>query len=558
MQPQDIYVLDGAGGVLYAPSPLPGVRALSLSQCAPLFAHAFALRRAGACLHTHDAAAVMATLAQPGATEWRITHQEMIKGIAGHGFEDELVVPIIENTPREADLADSMAEAMRRYPRSSAILVRRHGCYVWGASWEAAKTQAECYHYLFDLSLRMRAQGLDPAAVPPRVAGIGAATSYGAAAAGAHAHAAGAAAGEPLAGPPAACCAPAPAPAPAPAADADAGGGGFHGAAGLAALNAAAPPSSAAAARVLPLHWPSVRALLLDIEGCTTPISFVTETLFPYAAAHAAEHVAAAWGSEELAADVRALAALSAADAAAGAPGAPRLAPAAALAAEAAEAAAAAPAAARAAAAAAVAEYVAALTAADRKAAPLKALQAHIWREGYARGSLRGAVYADVPPALEGWAAPAGAAGAAAGLGGRKAYIYSSGAREAQRALFASAVCVGDGEAGGAAPPPPPAPPRDLRPLLSGFFDIVSAGAKTAAASYASIALSLGVDARQVLFATDAIAEARAASAAGMQVVLTARPGNVPLPEGHGYAVVSSLLDVAAAAGGGGGDAQQQ
>jgi len=48
---------------------------------------------------------------------------------------------------------------MRSYPRSNAVLVRRHGVYVWGSSWEAAKTQAECYHYLFDASVRMRAIG---------------------------------------------------------------------------------------------------------------------------------------------------------------------------------------------------------------------------------------------------------------------------------------------------------------------------------------------------------------------------------------------------------------
>lgn len=51
----------------------------------------------------------MATLLCPG-TEFRITHQEMIKGIArgetgtNLRYCDELVVPIIENTPFERDL----------------------------------------------------------------------------------------------------------------------------------------------------------------------------------------------------------------------------------------------------------------------------------------------------------------------------------------------------------------------------------------------------------------------------------------------------------------------
>ena len=133
----------------------------------------------------------------------------------------------------------------------------------------------------------------------------------------------------------------------------------------------------------------------------------------------------------------------------------------------------------------------------------------------------------DVAPALEAWRAA-----------GRRAYIYSSGAREAQTALFRAASADGGASA------------RDLTPLLSGYFDIVSAGAKSEAASYTSIALSLGAAPSEVLFATDAIVEARAACAAGFQVILTLRPGNVPLPAGQPFAVVTSLADIAAAAGG--------
>ena len=35
-----------------------------------------------------------------------------------------------------------------------------------------------------------------------------------------------------------------------------------------------------------------IRALLLDIEGTTTPVEFVYQVLFPYARAHAAEYLA--------------------------------------------------------------------------------------------------------------------------------------------------------------------------------------------------------------------------------------------------------------------------
>ena len=37
---------------------------------------------------------------------------EMRKGIQGHGYYDELVVPIIENTAHERELTDSLAEAV--------------------------------------------------------------------------------------------------------------------------------------------------------------------------------------------------------------------------------------------------------------------------------------------------------------------------------------------------------------------------------------------------------------------------------------------------------------
>ena len=92
----------------------------------------------------------------------------MIKGVrvGGNGpamsYLDTLRVPIIANTPFEEDLTDSMAAAMEKYPDAAAILVRRHGIYVWGMfrdrilslvisdgarskgdDWQKAKTQTE-------------------------------------------------------------------------------------------------------------------------------------------------------------------------------------------------------------------------------------------------------------------------------------------------------------------------------------------------------------------------------------------------------------------------------
>src|SRR4029079_19073862 len=119
----------------------------------------FRLRDAGAVLHSHGIFALLATLTESDTFE--CTELEMIKGISGHGYYDRLVVPIIENTARECDLADRMAAAIESYPRSSAVLVRGHGVYIWVRDAWHAKTQAECYHYLFEASVRMAGLGID-------------------------------------------------------------------------------------------------------------------------------------------------------------------------------------------------------------------------------------------------------------------------------------------------------------------------------------------------------------------------------------------------------------
>ena len=81
-------------------------------------------------------------------------------------FDEELVVPIIENTPFEKDLEASLSKAIKDYPGTTCVLVRRHGLYVWGDTWAKAKTMCECYDYLFSLAVDMRKCGLDPTKVP--------------------------------------------------------------------------------------------------------------------------------------------------------------------------------------------------------------------------------------------------------------------------------------------------------------------------------------------------------------------------------------------------------
>ena len=59
-----------------------------------------------------------------------------------------------------------MAKAMRAYPESCAVLVRRHGVYVWGESWQKAKSMTECFDYLFEMYVKMKQLGIDPEKAP--------------------------------------------------------------------------------------------------------------------------------------------------------------------------------------------------------------------------------------------------------------------------------------------------------------------------------------------------------------------------------------------------------
>ncbi|KAF5730682.1 bifunctional methylthioribulose-1-phosphate dehydratase/enolase-phosphatase E1 [Tripterygium wilfordii] len=152
---------------------------------------------------------------------------------------------------------------------------------------------------------------------------------------------------------------------------------------------------------------------------------------------------------------------------------------------------------------------------ADRKITALKQLQGHIWRTGYENNELEGVVFDDVPEALEKWHAL-----------GKKVYIYSSGSRLAQRLIF------GNTNYG------------DLRKYLSGFFD-TTVGNKKEARSYIEISESLGVDKpSEILFVTDVLQEAVAAKAAGLEVIISIRPGNVLLPENHGFKTVKSFSEI--------------
>lgn len=147
VEEEDLFLMDLKGNVI------EGNRNLKCSECTPLFLHAFNLRSAGAVLHTHSIYATLIT--NIFENEFQCKELEMIKGVVGHKNTDWLRVPIIENTEFENDLAESLKNAIIEYPRSYAVLVRNHGVYIWGPTWEKAKIHAEVYDYLFKAVVKM-------------------------------------------------------------------------------------------------------------------------------------------------------------------------------------------------------------------------------------------------------------------------------------------------------------------------------------------------------------------------------------------------------------------
>ncbi len=225
-------------------------------------------------------------------------------------------------------------------------------------------------------------------------------------------------------------------------------------------------------------------AVLLDIEGTTTSISFVTDVLFPFAANAIPEFLKAHADDEEIndarvqvLQDATPEERLLTGDAG-------------------------------------VIAVVRRQMAGDVKATGLKLLQGLVWRHGYQTGRITGHVYADVPKALAAWHAA-----------GRSAAIYSSGSRLAQQLLFRHS------DAG------------DLTPLLSGYYDTTS-GPKRESASYAAIARAWGKAPADITFCSDIPAEADAAHAAGMHAVVLMRPGNAPLPANLAHPVHADLTRI--------------
>ena len=215
-----------------------------------------------------------------------------------------------------------------------------------------------------------------------------------------------------------------------------------------------------------------IKAIVTDIEGTTTALSFVKDELFPYARARIADFVrdrAHDPGVTQVLEQVRVQLARERGVSRDGM---------------------------------ALEEVVQQLERwidEDRKVTPLKQLQGLIWEQGYQDGELFGHLYPDVVAALRTWHRQ-----------GVALYVYSSGSIHAQKLLFTHTAA------------------GDLTPLFSGYFDTTS-GPKQEAESYRHIVAAIGLPAEEILFLSDVEAELDAAREAGLQTCQLVREGE-PAP----------------------------
>jgi enolase-phosphatase E1 len=227
-----------------------------------------------------------------------------------------------------------------------------------------------------------------------------------------------------------------------------------------------------------------IKAILLDIEGTTTPIDFVHKVLFPFSRERMPEFVQENF--DQLSNEIGLLAIEHASETAyrsvfdknSPAP---------------------------------VTEFLLFLVDNDRKSTPLKSIQGMIWQEGYESGKIRSQVFDDVPRAFERWTAA-----------GKQIAIYSSGSVLAQRDLFRHTNY------------------GDLTPFISAYFDTTTGGKKEAE-SYVRIAAELAMEAGKILFVSDVVAELDAARSAWTQSALSIRAGNAPVDEYHDHRMIRSF-----------------
>jgi methylthioribulose-1-phosphate dehydratase len=131
----DVVEVDGGGNPVAGGTP---------SAEAGLHARIAAVSGAGAVVHVHAMAPVLAAERWPGGVP--LENLEMLKGFGRAAHDDLVTIPVIANGQDMRVLGDEFERGYRA--DTPALIVARHGIYVWGADLRAARHRLECLEWL--------------------------------------------------------------------------------------------------------------------------------------------------------------------------------------------------------------------------------------------------------------------------------------------------------------------------------------------------------------------------------------------------------------------------
>ena len=236
--------------------------------------------------------------------------------------------------------------------------------------------------------------------------------------------------------------------------------------------------------------------LLLDIEGTTCPVSFVSDVLFPFAKQELSHYIKQHWDkspdNEQIQAakkewlDDRSTESIQIKQQV--------------IKGEAEEIDG-------------LIQYLKHLISIDKKSTALKDLQGKIWEHGYKNGELKSQLFPETSECLREWREQ-----------GLTLSVYSSGSIQAQKLLYRHS------------------PAGDLEKLFSHWFD-THTGPKKSTESYTKIAEQLHSSPNKIWFVSDNGAECDSARSAGMHTLFSLRDGN-PDRDPRDHTVVQSLREV--------------
>ncbi|MFT7632509.1 MAG: enolase-phosphatase E1 [Mariniblastus sp.] len=236
----------------------------------------------------------------------------------------------------------------------------------------------------------------------------------------------------------------------------------------------------------------TAKGILLDIEGTTSSISFVYDAMFPFVRENASVFLADHWEDESVQSAVGLLAIdLGHASVEQWLQNLPVSAQQSA-----------------------VVQGVIGLMDDDVKVTGLKQIQGLIWKSGFRDGRLVAHLFDDVAGSIAGW-----------NQSGLDVRIYSSGSIQAQKLFFGHTIA------------------GDLLDQLKGHYDTTTGG-KRDAESYSLIADEFDCLVSEIVFVSDVVEELEAAKTAGMQTVLSIRPGNQEIVDEHDHFAVTSFTQI--------------